>query len=317
MNVRGDSLPKDLFSKNNWKKLKAPLIFFFIFLGLGIWRYQVTDKIFYFYNFTYIGAALGIGIYLNSILAKENKQLGRKITLLLFGIYMLGYLGIIRKENMQLEGFFFYLLAGIFAAATLHYLIAKIVGPLIFGRGWCGWACWTAMVLDFLPWDNNQRRRKNLSKLRYIHFILSFIIIIYLWFNNGNIFSDLNLALYWLAAGNIIYYAIGIGLAYLLKDRRAFCKYICPIPTLQKITARFSLLKIEVEPDKCIECGLCEEHCPMGIKILKYKNEGKRVLSSECIFCQNCQDICPQEAVDVTVGLDGQYNKEYLYYDRS
>jgi ferredoxin len=28
----------------------------------------------------------------------------------------------------------------------MHYLIAKIVGPVLFGRIWCGWACWTAMV---------------------------------------------------------------------------------------------------------------------------------------------------------------------------
>ncbi len=309
-------MSKKLFSKDYLRKLKSPLIFFILFLCLGIWRYQTTDKIFYIYNFTYIGTALAVGIYLNASLAKENKQWGRKITQLLIGIYMLVYLGIIRKENMQLEGFFFYLLAGIFAAATLHYLIAKIIGPLIFGRGWCGWACWTAMVLDFLPGDKRQKRKQNLGKIRYIHFILSLSIVLYFWLKSDNIFSHLNLALYWLAVGNIIYYIIGIGLAYLLKDRRAFCKYICPIPTLQKITARFSLLKIEVEPDKCIDCGLCEEHCPMGIKILKYKKEGKRVLSSECIFCQQCKDVCPEEAVDVTVFLDGQLNKEHLYYEQ-
>lgn len=39
-----------------------------------------------------------------------------------------------------------------FEAAAIHYAVAKIFGPLIFGRGWCGYACWTAMVLDFLPY---------------------------------------------------------------------------------------------------------------------------------------------------------------------
>jgi len=312
-----NKLGRKLFSKQNLKDLKTPLLFLLFFLSLGIWRYLITDKIFYLYNFTYIGVALGIGILLNSNLDKENKQWGRKITQLLIGIYMLGYLGLIRKDNMQLEGFFFYLLAGIFAAATLHYFIAKIFGPLIFGRGWCGWACWTAMVLDLLPESNQKNRKQNFGKIRYIHFILSLVIVIYIMINNNNIFSNLNFALYWLAFGNITYYIIGISLAFFLRDKRAFCKYVCPIPTLQKILTRFSLLKIEVESHKCIDCHICEKHCPMGIKIIKYKKEGKRVLSTECILCQSCKDICPTNAVDVTLGLDGQINKEYIYYDQS
>ena len=58
---------------------------------------------------------------------------------------------------MQIEGFFFYLLAGFYAGSVIHYLVAKIVGPLVFNRGWCGWACWTAMVLDLLPYKRNKR----------------------------------------------------------------------------------------------------------------------------------------------------------------
>ncbi len=29
--------------------------------------------------------------------------------------------------------------------------------------------------------------------------------------------------------GNILYYIVGIILAFLFKDNRAFCKYICPV----------------------------------------------------------------------------------------
>ena len=65
---------------------------------------------------------------------------------------MLLYLGVISCENMQIEGFWYYLFLGVFEAATIHYTVAKIFGPLFFGRGWCGYACWTAMVLDFLPY---------------------------------------------------------------------------------------------------------------------------------------------------------------------
>ena len=47
---------------------------------------------------------------------------------------------------MQIEGFWYYLFLGVFEAATIHDAVAKIFDPLLFGRGWCGYACWTAMA---------------------------------------------------------------------------------------------------------------------------------------------------------------------------
>ena len=63
----------------------------------------------------------------NMLLPKQRKPLGRKVTQLLIGLYVLVFLGFLNFENMQLEG--------VFAAATLHYTIAKLVGPLVFNRG--------------------------------------------------------------------------------------------------------------------------------------------------------------------------------------
>ena len=73
---------------------------------------------------------------------------------------MLLYLGVISHENMQIEGFWYYLFLVVFEAATIHCAIAKIFGLLLFGRGRCGYACWTATVLDFLPCKQPQKPRK-------------------------------------------------------------------------------------------------------------------------------------------------------------
>ena len=73
---------------------------------------------------------------------------------------LLPYLGVISRENMQIEGFWYYLFLSVFEAATIHYAVAKIFDPLLFGRGWCGYACWTAMVLDFLLYQQPQKPRK-------------------------------------------------------------------------------------------------------------------------------------------------------------
>ena len=103
---------------------------------------------------------------------------------LLVGLYMLIYLGLICRENMQIEGFWYYLFTGVFEAATIHYAVAKIFGPLLFGRGWCGYACWTAMVLDFLPYKKPQAARKKIGFIRYITFAFSFSFVVLLFLNS-------------------------------------------------------------------------------------------------------------------------------------
>lgn len=288
------------------KTLKLPLFILVVFYSVAFWRYSATGKIFYIYNFVYIGTSIALGIFLIDALPKKQRVWGRRISQLLIGLYMLGFVGFINHENMQIEGFFFYLLGSVFAGATLHYFLAKIVGVAIFNRGWCAWACWTAMVLDFLPWKVSPGRRKKLPLLRYLHFFLSLILVLYFWFilKEREIYNRSITELYWLVIGNLFYYISSITLAVILKDNRAFCKYLCPIPVLQRVLSRFSLLKVTIKRKRCTECGLCEKHCPMDIKLLAYKENNQRVLSTECIMCTSCSTVCPHNAIDYTFKLD-------------
>ena len=64
-----------------------------------------------------------------------------------------------------------------FEAAVIHYLVAKIAGPLFFGRGWCGYACWTAMILDLLPYKTPKNPRLKIGFIRYIMFIISLTFV--------------------------------------------------------------------------------------------------------------------------------------------
>ena len=299
---------------NQTKSIRAPLIIFLSFWSIAIVLWQTKGNTFYLFNFGYIGTAVGVGIGLYIFLPKKKKPSGRRLAQLLIGIYMLGFMGLVNMENMQLEGFFFYFLSGFFAGSVIHYLVAKIIGPVLFGRGFCGWACWTAMVLDFLPYRQNKLGRvaTKWESLRYIHFGLSLLLVIVLWFffqyrPNPMGQSDL----LWLVGGNTFYFASAIILAFALKDNRAFCKYLCPITTILKVTSRFSLLKIEGDREKCTQCGACNKTCPMDINIMAYINNAERVLSTECIFCLTCTTACPEGILEDTLKWDVG-GKEYL-----
>ncbi len=288
-------------------KLRIPIILFVVFWVIAILFWQLKGKIFFLLNFGYIGTAIAVGAGAYELLPRKKKPGGRRFAQFLVGVYLLGFLGLIKYENMQIEGFFFYLLGGFFAASVIHYLVAKFFLPILFGRGWCGWACWTAMILDYLPYKRNKSGRVSSSweKLRYIHFGLSLSLVLILWFYYGYRPEHASKTeLLWLITGNILYFASGIILAFTLKDNRAFCKYLCPITAILKISSRFALYKIEGDKEKCKECKACTRACPMDINIPEYLKNRERVLSTECILCQTCTTVCPQKNLSLTSKWD-------------
>ena len=271
------------------KKYRRPILMLILFEAIAITLWQTKNNIFYLYNFSYIGCSIALGLFLYV----RKYKYARRVVQLLVGLYMLVYLGLIRQENMQIEGFWYYLFTGVFEAATIHYAVAKIFGPLLFGRGWCGYACWTAMVLDFLPWKAPAGPRKKLGWIRYITFALSLAFVGALFLAHVGNMKDI---MFWaLIIGNVVYYAVGITLAYVFKDNRAFCKYICPITVFLKPASYYSVMRVECDTDKCVSCGKCKKVCPMNVDMTD--NSRKRENGTECIVCRECVDSCPKEAL--------------------
>lgn len=295
------------------QNVKIPLMCWSAFVGVGIISGIAVQKFFLFFNFVYIGTVVSLGILMSQSLKKRYTSWTRRITQILIGVYMFFFIGLLSNHNIQIEGMFYYLIIGTFSGVILHYLIAKVIGPILFNRGWCGWACWTAMVLDLLPWKDSQGRYQKYEHLRYVSFLLSFILILTTFSLIDNPMFMKQQELWWFILGNTLYYLSAVLLAYRFKDNRAFCKYFCPITVLMKITARYAWMKIEISHNKCTECGQCEQSCPMDIKLLSYKNKGQRILSTECIMCSNCIDHCPTHAIDMTLKRDYGFN-EFIQY---
>lgn len=273
------------------KKYKFPLGIWVLFEAIAITLWLMLDNIFYLYNFSYIGTCLAIGIFLY---LKKTKY-ARNIVQFAVGLYMLLYLGVLSNENMQIEGLWYYLFLGVFEAAVIHYAVAKIFGPLFFGRGWCGYACWTAMILDLLPYKTSNKPRAKFGFIRYIVFSFSLVFV-------GSLFllhiPNIETVMFWsFIIGNFLYYTVGIILALLLKDNRAFCKYVCPITVFLKPTSYFSLLRIKNDKNKCISCGKCKKVCPMDVDMTD--NSRKRTNGTDCILCFKCIDECPKNSLHI------------------
>ena len=150
-----------------------------------------------------------------------------------------------------------------------------------------------AMILDLLPFKAPAAPRKRFGFVRYIAFVLSFVFVASLFLLQV---GNLERIMFWsFLIGNILYYAVGILLAFILKDNRAFCKYICPITVFLKPMSYFSPMRITCDTEKCVSCGKCKNVCPMDVDMTD--NARSRENGTECIICMECVEACPKKAL--------------------
>ena len=145
-----------MIKKLLFMNIKAPIIMELIFIAISVLIYILTSNTFFIFNFLYIGTAISVGLYMMG----KNNRYARNPIMLAVGCYRLFMLVSWVMKTCPCPGFWYYLSLGVFEGAVIHFLIAKILGPLLFGRGWCGYACWTAMILDLLPYKTLKTKGK-------------------------------------------------------------------------------------------------------------------------------------------------------------
>ena len=90
---------------------------------------------------------------------------------------------------------------------------------------------------------------------------------------------------------------------------RTYCNTICPVGTTLGYIANFSWLKMQVNEDKCIKCGLCEKNCKAAcIKV--EKDAPVKFDYTRCVACGDCQTVCGKGALHLAparkAGLSGE-----------
>ena len=85
------------------RKLIVPGKVMLAFWVLAIAGWQASGCIQPLILFGNIGTSLGVGLGLYAVLPRKKKQAGRKLTLFLVGGLLLVFMGLLQRENMQIE----------------------------------------------------------------------------------------------------------------------------------------------------------------------------------------------------------------------
>ncbi len=98
-----------------------------------------------------------------------------------------------------------------------------------------------------------------------------------------------------IAAAAIVFLAIN---SVAFWRGRLICNTICPIGGLLGLLSRNPIYRVDINTDKCIHCGKCEDVCKSECINLRTCV----VDNTRCVMCFDCCAICPNDAITVRRG---------------
>lgn len=80
------------------------------------------------------------------------------------------------------------------------------------------------------------------------------------------------------------------------RSGRTICNTVCPVGSTLGLVSRYSIFQIDIDTDKCINCGLCADACKSScIDLTDHVVDGSR-----CVNCFDCLPVCPNDAIHYT-----------------
>jgi polyferredoxin len=185
--------------------------------------------------------------------------------------------------------------------AFLFFIILAVVGNKMI----CGWACPFGAFQELIysiPVLKKVKRRKlpfvvtNTIRAGLFAAMLLFLFgvvggrkgtVIYHYLNPFNVF---NLDFETLS----ILLTVIVALVGSLAVYRPFCQFICPFGFVSWMAERFSLIRVQIDQERCTQCGTCIKACPLEAAKGRVFD---RKWPADCFSCARCLNVCPVDAI--------------------
>jgi len=87
-----------------------------------------------------------------------------------------------------------------------------------------------------------------------------------------------------------------------LKYSRYWCRSLCPLGGMLGLISGLVFFQRKVSPE-CTLCSACQVKCKMD----SIEGSGKDTVNQECIYCFNCNYLCPEKAI--SFGFENPFKK--------
>ena len=204
---------------------------------------------------------------------------------------------------------------GIVTGSLLVFAVL-FVSSLFLGRFFCGWLCPAGATQELCAMVRKkgfENGTKNMIK--YAIWAPWITIIALMFFRVGGVkaVDFLYQTYYGISVSDIYSVAVFVAITGLIAGlalsagKRAFCHTICWMSPFMIIgrnlrnAFNWSSLQLSADKDKCIDCKVCNQKCPMSLAVNSMV-QNSSMENSECILCGSCVDSCPKQAIKYHFG---------------
>jgi len=233
--------------------------------------------------------ALLVALTLASYLALKKRS---RRGIFLLGIFSLIYFGFWRKGCVCSIGATQNIVLALFdggyavPVAVVVFFVLPLIFTLFFGRTFCAAVCPLGAIQDVVV----LRPIKVPSWLEHALGLLAYVYLgaVVLFAATGSAFIICEFdpfVAFFRRNGSLNMFILGV--CFLLIGMfvgRPYCRFLCPYGVLLSFVSRASKWHLTITPDKCIQCGLCEDACPFGsiqapTQARGNRTEGKKLLA--------------------------------------
>ena len=199
--------------------------------------------------------------------------------------------------------------------ASIGTMLVLWLGVTIaLGRGWCSWGCFYGGLDEGF---SKIGRKPLLKRIGRKWTYLPFAVLLAIALTSAATLSPTYCG--WLCpfkavtefeavtsatvlVQTVIFVSLFVGLVIvlpILTKRRTQCGLFCPMGAFQSLTNKLNIFDVRIDPDKCVQCGRCENACPTFSIDREGIRKGKTHIT--CTKCGRCIDECPRNAISYHV----------------
>jgi len=223
-------------------------------------------------------------------------------SLLIFGVYFRSNTEPVRAIVQVFQS----LALGMYSLqSTLLVFLAFTLMTFVGVKLVCGWGCPVGTLLELLyrlPLFSKLKKKKipfwisNTVRALFFAFFLIFLLGLFFGWKDQSLyryFNPFKLFEWNFRVTAPIFVILIFGLS--LIQYRPYCMFVCPFGLFSWLIQDFSIFKIRVKKDTCLNCGKCGRACPTQAAegILAGKT-----FKADCFSCARCLNACPNNSLD-------------------